>query len=341
MSNIGVGVIGTGILGDVHARVFHRLSEVDLVSVCDLDEDRARSISEKYQAQTYDTDYQDLLSNPNIQAVSIATPDFAHAEIAIAAAQAGKHILCEKPLATTVAEAEAIVQAVQVAGVKLMVDFHNRVNPAIVSAKQSIDAGELGKLSYGYARLSNTTFVPQEMLSWGAKTSALWFLGSHTVDAMRFLLQDEVHRVYAVTRSGILKGKGVDTQDFHIAIAEFSQGTVVTFENAWILPRSQPSVFDFKVEILGSEGAVYLDPSHNGAVKKHTSNKLVFGDVTGHTPTSNFRVGGFIQESIAQFVDAIVHDSPVLASSADGLAVTRILSAIVESAQTGQPVDLY
>ena len=222
-----------------------------------------------------------------------------------------------------------------------MVDFHNRVNPAIVSAKQSIDLGELGKPSYGYARLNNTTYVPQEMLSWGAKSSALWFLGSHTVDVMRFLLQDEVSRVYAVTRSGILRASGIDTQDFHITIAEFSQGTVVTFENAWILPRSQPIAFDFKVEILGSDGAIYLDPSHHGAVKKHTNNKLTFGDITGHTPTSDFRVGGFIQESIARFADTVLHDTPVLASGADGLAATKVLSAIIESADTGQPVDLH
>ena len=113
MSNIGFGVIGAGILGDVHARVYQRLPGIDLVAVCDLDEDRARTVANKYQAQSYHTDYQAILNNPNIQAVSIATPDFAHAEIAIAAAQAGKHILCEKPLATTVQDAQAIVEAAQ------------------------------------------------------------------------------------------------------------------------------------------------------------------------------------------------------------------------------------
>ncbi len=156
---------------------------------------------------------------------------------------------------------------------------------------------------------------------------------------LRFLLNDEVSRVYAVNRSGILKGMGVDTQDSHIAIAEFTRGTVVTFENAWILPRSQPIVYDFKVELPGSEGAIYVDPSHHGAVEKHTHNRLTYADITGITPITDLRVGGFILEVIARFVDAALHDALVLATGEDGLAATRILRAMIESAETGQAVD--
>ncbi|MEM7538402.1 MAG: Gfo/Idh/MocA family oxidoreductase [Chloroflexota bacterium] len=340
MSKIGFGVIGTGILGNQHAKVYQRMADAELVAVCDLDETRAKEAAETYQAQTYYTDYQDLLNNPDVQAVSIATPDFAHTKIAVAAAQAGKHILCEKPLATTVEEAQTIVDAAEQAGVKLMVDFHNRVNPPIVAAKEAIDAGEIGTPAYGYTRLSNTTFVPLEMLSWASKSSALWFLCCHTVDTMRFLLNDEVTRVYGVNRSGILQGMGIDTQDFHVAIAEFSRGTVVTFENAWILPQSQPIIYDFKLEILGSEGAIYLDPSHHGAVKMHVNGKLAYGDITGVTPTSDLRIGGFVLESIARFVDVVVHDQPIIATGADGVAATRVLCAMIESGGTGQPVVL-
>ncbi|MEZ4661724.1 MAG: Gfo/Idh/MocA family oxidoreductase [Caldilineaceae bacterium] len=340
MQRIGFGVIGTGILGNLHATVYQRLAEAELVAVCDVDAARAKGAAENFGARTHYTDYADLLNNPDIQAVSIATPDFAHKEIAVAAAQAGKHILCEKPLATTVEEAQEIVDAAAAAGVKLMVDFHNRVNPPIVAAQQAIAAGELGQITYGYARLSNTTFVPQEMLSWAAKSSALWFLCCHTVDMMRFLLNDEVTRVYGVNRAGILQKLGVDTPDFHVAIAEFSRGAVVTFENAWILPRSQPIVYDFKVEILGSDGAIYIDPSHHGALEKHTDSRLSYGDITGITPTGDARIGGFMLESIARFVDAVAHDAPLLATGADGVAATRVLCAMNESAQTGQPVDL-
>ncbi len=336
----GFGVIGTGIFGENHALVYSRLPEAELVAVCDIDAERAKAVAEKYGARTYYTDYQELLSNPDIQAVSVATPDFAHRDIAVAAAQAKKHILCEKPLATTLEEAQEIVNAAGEAGVKLMVDYHNRINPPFVAAKQSIEAGEIGAPAYGYIRLSNTTFVPMEMLSWGAKSSALWFLCSHTIDMMRFLLNDDVRRVYAVTRSGILKKLGVDTQDFHVAIGEFQNGTVVTFENAWILPRSHPMVYEFKMELLGSEGAIKVNTSHHGAIEKLVDDKIAYADVFGITPTSQRRIGGFVTEAVAQFVDAVLYDQPVLATGEDGLAAVRVASAIERSAETGQPVDL-
>lgn len=340
MNKVGFGVIGTGIFGENHALVYSRLPEAELVAVCDINAERARAIAERYTARAWYTDHEQLLKHSDIQAVSIATPDFAHREIAVAAAHAGKHILCEKPLATNVKDAQDIVDAAHKAGVKLMVAYHNRVSPPFVAAKQSIDAGEIGKPAYGYIRLSNTTWVPMEMLSWGSKSSALWFLGSHTIDMMHYLLQDKVRRVYAVDRVGILQGMGVNTKDFHVAIAEFEKGTVVTFENAWILPRSQPIVYEFRMELLGSEGALYVNASHHGAIEKHIGDRVFYGDVLGATPTSRHRIGGFNLEAIARFVDAIVYDDPLLATGEDGLAAVRVAAAIEESAATGRPVDL-
>jgi predicted dehydrogenase len=337
---VGFGVIGTGLFGENHARVYSRYPGAELIAVCDQNEARAREVAERYGARTFYTDYTQLLADPEIKAVSIATPDFAHAEIALAAAQSGKHILCEKPLATTVEEAEAIIAAANDAGVKLMVDFHNRTNPPFVAARDSVRDGVIGTPSYAYIRLSNTTFVPLEMLSWADKSSALWFLGSHAVDIMRFILDDTVVRVQAVSRSGILQNLGVNAPDFHVAIAEFSRGTVVTFEHAWILPQSQPMVYDFKLELLGSEGAIYVDSSHHGAFTLHAGGHMSYGDVLGTAPTSDKRAGGFVSEAIARFADAVLYDLPVLATGEDGVAATRIVDAIKRSAEIGQPVDV-
>jgi predicted dehydrogenase len=336
----GFGVIGAGILGEEHALVFSHTPEIQLVAVCDVNGDRAKALAEKYGAPHWYTDYQELLKNPDIQAVSVATPDFAHRDITVAAAQAKKDILLEKPLATSLKDAEEVARAVKAAGVKLMVDYQNRVNPPFVAAKKSVDAGEIGRPAYGYIRLSNTTWVPMEMLSWSSKSSSLWFLGIHCIDMMRWLLSDEVKRVYAVTRSGILKGLGIDTQDFHVAIAEFQKGAVVTFENAWILPRSQPMVYEFKLELLGSEGEVNVNTSHTGAFEKHTGGKMAYGDVLGSTPTGSRRLGGFVKEAIAQFVDAVLYDAPVLGTLEDGLAAVRVADAIERSEASGQPVDI-
>lgn len=342
MTQVGFGVIGVGIVGGAwHAHVYHHMPGADLVAVCDLNAERAREIADKYAVPHVYTDYRDLLARPDIAAVSIATPDFAHREIAVAAAEAGKHILVEKPLAMTVEDAEAILSAVESVGVKLMVDFHNRVNPAFVGTKAAVDNGDLGELKYIYARLSNTTFVPTQMLPWAGRSSALWFLASHTLDMSCWLLQDRPTRVYAVSRSGVLRERGIDAPDFHVAIVEFERGAVVTLENSWILPETEPNVFNLKMELLGSDGAMYINTSDHRTVEKYTRDEVSLPDTLGFTlDADSARLSGFVLEAIARFVDAVVDDAPVLATGEEAALVTTVLCAIEQSARSGQPVEL-
>ena len=340
MQKLRMGIVGAGLWGANHARVFDVLPETELVAVCDISEDRAAAMKAGTGAQVAYTRYEDLVGDARVDAVSIATPDFTHTPIILAALAAGKHVLSEKPLATTLEEAHAIAAAAAASSAKLMVDFHNRVNPAVVQMRDAVAAGEIGRPIHGSSRLSNTTFVPLDMLSWAAKSSALWFLGSHVLDTLRFVLADEIVRVYAVSRSGALAARGVETQDVHLSTLEFAKGTVVTMENSWVLSPDNPMLFDFKLELVGDRGQIQIDPSHNGAVRRMTGNGLRYSDLLGITPTGDTRVGGFVLEAIARFVDAVLQDAPLLAGVDDGLAATRVLSAIERSAASGQAVDL-
>lgn len=154
-------------------------------------------------------------------------------------------------------------ERLEVRDVTVTVAFHNRANPAFIAARRALVDGELGQVRHGYLRLSNTTWVPPETLPWASHTSALWFHGSHGVDLLRYLLDDEVTAEYAVEGKGFLAARGVATDDFHLAILEFRDGAVITIEHSWILPPSQPIVFDFKVELVGESGVLYTDTSHN------------------------------------------------------------------------------
>jgi predicted dehydrogenase len=338
VQKVGFALVGAGLFGERHAQAYSRHPDVDFVAVCDLDGRRAREIAAKYGARSYTTTFQDVLANPEIAAVSVATPDHLHREVAVALAEAGKHLLVEKPLATTTEDAEAIVAAATRGGVRLMVDFHNRVNPPMVAAHDAIRRGDIGTPAYIYARLSNTTMVATEMLRWADHSSALWFLASHMIDVVRWMLDDEVARVYAVSRAGILHNLGVQTADFHVATVEFRAGAVAVFEHAWILPRSHATVKDLKLEILGSQGAIAIDGSHNRALEIYTAEKAAFPDLLA--PPTGIHLTGFVLDSIAYFVDAIVRDAPVLATGEDGVATTRIICAILESVESGQPVSL-
>ena len=133
-----------------------------------------------------------LAEKASIDAVSIVTPDFAHADIACCFADHKKDMLIEKPLATTRADAGRIVEAVQRNHVRCMVDLHNRWNAPFNTCKQMIDAGKLGTPYTAYIRHSDCKWVATDMLSWAAKSSILWFLGSHSLDTLRWLFDDEV-----------------------------------------------------------------------------------------------------------------------------------------------------
>jgi predicted dehydrogenase len=337
MNKKGFGLIGTGLWGEMHANVYSAHPEVEFKAVCDLREDRAKEIAKKYGAESCYTDYNKLFERDDISAVSIATPDFAHTDIAIAALKAGKHVLIEKPLATSVEDCKKILAVRK--NQKLMVDFHNRWNPPLVNAKNSIENGELGKLMMMYIRLNDTIFVPTHMLSWASKSEVIWFVGIHIIDLTRWMFNDEVCKVYAVSRSEVLKAKGVDTPDFYQAILEFRNGGVATIENCWILPDSLPTIVDFKCEIIGSEGAVYMDGSSHHAIQKYTTDKASNPDVFA-APVIHDKQMGFAVESIRHFVDCVVNDKELMVTGEDGLEATKIISAIRESSKKGEPVNL-
>lgn len=339
MTKLRVGVVGTGLFGERHLQTYSTYFRSELYGIFDINLERAQNMKDKYGAKKVYQSLEEILGDSQIDAISIATPDNLHRDIAVAAAKAGKHILVEKPLSTDKREAKEIVDAVAKNSVVAMVDFHNRINPQFTLIKDSLANGEIGDLKYMYFRLSNTLAVPLSMLSWSGNSSALWFLGSHVVDLGRWLCNSEVKRVSAVSRSGVLKSRGIDCPDFYVSTLEFENGTVGMFENSWILPSTQPTVKDFVVEIVGEKGAFYVDGANNRTVQKYTSEKYMFPDL--FAVNINPRCpSGFVFESIRYFVDAVLDSKQPLATVEDGLENTRILCGIEEAAKGGTAVDL-
>lgn len=336
---VGMGIIGAGLWGEVHAGVYSSFPYAKLVAICDLNEERAKTIAKKYGALAYYTEYEELLKNPDINAVAVVTPDYTHRAPIVAAAMADKHIITEKPLATTQQDVEAIRVAVKSSGVRLMVDFHARWNPPIVVAKEDIENGKLGRIVSAYLRLNDTISVPTRMLSWASKSSILWFLGSHTVDILRFLFKDEVERVYSVSRSGILKKRGIDVEDIFQSILEFKSGIIATIENNWIVPNSNPSVNDFKVNILGEKGMISMDLTHSQLIERYLEDHSDHPDVLVKTKVMDKYVG-FAYESIKDFVECVATGRPFVVGLEDGIRVTKVILAIMESARSGKPVDV-
>jgi len=339
MSKLKIALIGTGAWGETHAFLYDEHPLVDLVAVCDLNLERAEKLAKKFKVNKVYSDYKLMLKEVKIDAVAIVTPDFAHGEVTVDCANAGKHILLEKPLATTRKDVEAIVNAVELNKVRLMVDLHNRWSPPFAVAKESLDNGELGDPVSAYFRLNDIKWVATDLLPWAAKSSILWFLGTHTVDTLRWFFNDEVEKVYSVSSSGVLKKIGIDTTDVYQTILEFRKGGIASIENSWIIPNTQPCVNDIKFNITGTKGMINLDLSNNQMIEKYTEEKGIRPDVL----VRHFIHGkakGFAYESIRHFIDKLISGEKFLVSVEDAANTSLVILAILESAQTGEPVKV-
>jgi predicted dehydrogenase len=338
-TKLKMAIVGAGIWGENHAKIYRAHPFCEVVAICDEKPGKAKALADKLGiTQSYE-DYNEMFRKSGCDAVAIVTPDFAHAKIAIAAAENKKHVLVEKPLATTREDVYDMLNAFEKNNVRAMVDLHNRWSPAFNVAHQSVERGELGTPYSGYMRLNDIKWVATDMLPWAAKSSILWFLGSHSLDTLRWFFDDEVTRVYSVSREGILKNLGVDTVDTYLTTLEFKKGGIAHMENGWITPNANPCVNDIKFNILGDKGMISLDVSNHNLIQKYTDEKVTVPDiVVQHTIFDYPR--GFAFESIRSFVDCILSGEDFKVSVQDAANTSIAILAIMESAKTRSPVDV-
>jgi len=338
MDKLKFGIIGAGTWGETHAYLYEEHSNVELVAVCDKNFDKAKSLSEKFNVSNVFSNHKNMLEEVDLDAVSIVTPDFAHGRVAVDCANAGKDILLEKPMATTREEVENIVKAVDDNDIRLMVDLHNRWSPPFAVAKEKLDDGEIGEIISAYFRLNDTKRVVTDMLSWVEKSSILWFLGTHTVDTLRWIFNDEVDRVYSVSSSGVLKKMGVDTEDIFQTILEFKNGGIATIENSWITPNSYPCINDIKFNVTGTEGVINIDASNNQMLEKFTDKHENPDVIVNHF--IHGKAKGFAYESIRHFVNKLISGEDFLVSVKDAANTSLVVLAIMESARKGKQVEV-
>lgn len=339
MKNFRIAIVGAGVWGETHAGIYREHPNVEPVAICDKNIEKARALAEKYGIQRVFGSVEELLAYGDFEAVSIVTPDFLHADIAVKCAEAGKHMLIEKPLATTREDVFRILEAVNKHKVRAMVDLHNRFNPPFAEAKRLVDLGELGKLRSGYFRLNDIKWVATDMLSWSAQSSILWFLGSHSFDTLQWLFQDKATRVYAVSNRGVLDDLGVDTDDTFLSTIEFEHGGIAQMENGWITPNANPCVNDIKCNLTGDKGMVAIDASNHNLIQFYSDNTVTVPDIIVRNQIHG-RVKGFAYESIRSFVDKLAAEEPFIVSLEDAARTSLAILAIMESAKTRMPVEI-
>ena len=335
---IKFGVIGCGTWGKVHAEIYSNNPYTKLIAVADTNINIAKEMGKKYSINYY-TDYNQMLEKEELDAVGIATPDFAHADPIIKAANHNLNILCEKPLVTDEKEIEKVVEVINKKKVRIMVDYHNRWNIPFSVTKEKVMSGEIGQPINGYLRLNDVIWVPRKLLSWSTQSSIIWFLGSHTVDTLSWIFNDTVKRVYSVSHSGILKSENIDAVDTYMSTLEFKKGGIAQIENGWITPDTNPLLNDFKFNILCSKGMINMDLSSSNFFD------IYFADHTEPTdffikPRVHGRLTGFVYDAIRDFIKRIYFDEEFIVTFEESVKVNQVLFAILKSAAKREPVTV-
>lgn len=385
-SVLNVGIVGCGILGANHAKYFAKSNpHTHLAAVADTVAQRATNLAEKYGAHAY-ASAADMFARERLDLAIVATPDPYHRDPVIAAAEANvPNIITEKPMATNMADAEAMLTATRHAGSRLWVHLPSRCAPEEIASRYVVQAGLIGQPVYGDLTIDDNISVPTHMWrersqQWARESSVAQFLFSHATDRMRWLFEAEVERVQAMMVHHVL-GYTADLYDAHLF---WTNGLVLRLKAEWIR-HMEPLVvshFTLSGETGGIQqaGANYatergwqatLDPHLTSAqLKAHQRALYERGviaraivrepheDVEGPGTRPSLEVSTkflplFGGESLAEMRDHIVNaileevDVPTswqgngrLPTGEDGVVQTRIVCAIEESAQIGQPITL-
>lgn len=352
----GLGVIGGGIWAKHHmdaARDLELEGRARLIGMASKTEGTCDRVAAQYHIFGT-TNYHELLSRDDIHAVSIVTPDHLHREMAIAAMNAGKHVIVEKPMDLTVEGCEEMIRTAQKNRVLLFVDFHKRYDLVHQKARQLILQGQLGRIQYGYAYMEDKIVVPRDWFpQWAEKSSPFWFIGIHQVDLLRWSLKSEVVQVSATGFRGKLDSLGISTYDSIHAELEFLSGAVFTVDISWILPDEFEALVNQGMRIVGSDGILELDTQDRGFKGSLKGERFQTFNLSAlhavETRRGSLLHSGYFIDPIKDFlamVGEIINGAPLeevakdYPSGEDGLEATRVALAVHRSIETKRPVPL-
>ncbi len=340
--SLGWGIIGIGSHADLKIAPAMKLADdAQLVAVYSRDQARADAFAEKYGAAAACSDLDALLADPRIDAVFVASPNYLHAQQTIRAASAGKHVLAEKPMATTVSDAAAMVDACRDHGVKLGMGFELRFHPAHLWARQLIDDRAIGRIrlahgQWGRGNRGEPEHLPRSGLRQWWETpeligdaSVLVGLGVHVFDLFRFLLREEIVEVVAMT-----DGQTTRQPLEHIATIalRMASGVIAQVMCGRMLPDTQNDL-----ALYGSDGRIATKETVWEA--RLGSMELVSASANEIASYEYNYLANFVAE-LNDFRDALEHDRDPAATGDDGLHAAQITDAAIESAKTGRMVKL-
>jgi len=328
----GWGLIGTGRIAE--ERILPAIAESgddELIAVVSRDAGRAKDFAHRFGAQHAYTDYAAMLANPEVTVVAIHTPNAFHAEQAIAAARAGKHVFCDKPMATTAADAERIIAACESADVQLGVNFHTRCMPCFIDCQRIIERGEVGEVQLVQIEASPGSRANDRAGTWRlqpelAGLGTTMSIGVHVFDILRFLLSSEVEAVSAMfdTPRNVM-------EQMNLASLRFRNGAMaqVSVHERAPYPHNDLVIYGTKGRITG-----------RGVTRSRASGVLEVYTGRGNATSTEYPAINAHAVCVAAFGRALLEERAPTASGIDGLRSVQLTEAMARSAWDGVHVRL-
>jgi predicted dehydrogenase len=338
---INVGLVGLGRFGKLHAAVLSQLPQARIAAICDPIEVEVASAGDQYGVAARYTDYDELLDGADVDCVFLVTPEQLHYEMALKAIERRLPIFLEKPLATTSADGQRLVEAAARAGVPIQVGFVLRFETQHAFLKQEIAKGRFGTIVAMRVKRN----CPKSWFEiYGDRAHSVHETVIHDIDLLLWFLGERCEKVYAVQRH--LTGRRFP--DATIALLQFAGGAVATVETSWFLPEGAPAnvltdtwmgTIDAELEIVGTAQTARLRILESGleiwtaGVARHPE--------PGLWPEVHGNIAGALREEDAHFVDNVLTGTPsTVASVADAVEGLRIAEAIIASAEQDREIDL-
>jgi predicted dehydrogenase len=328
---VKVAVVGLGYWGPNLVRNLHEIPEAEVAAVCDLDKDRLAKIERRYPAIRRTTSLDDVLLNPEVDAIAIATPVSTHYALAKRALLAGKHVFVEKPLAASSVEAEDLVALAEQRELVLMPGHTFLYSPPVNIVKELIDAGELGEIYFVSTSRVNLGLHQSDV-------SVLWDLGPHDFSILRHWLGENPFHVSAMTRACVVPG----VPDVAFVNLHYPSGTVAHVELSWLAPSKLR-----RTAVVGSRKMVVYDDTSNEPVRIFDSGVSLPDPATFGEYKLSYRTGDIVSPAIApveplslelaDFCGAIVHGGEPRSSAAIGVDVVRVVEAVEASLPEALP----